>query len=114
VGRSKRRASPSGRIAALAVMGVEPAVLVTLLMVIVAATFWAIGDAHYARTLVAILVPLELTIACWLLSMRLECRARAQHLLREQGETQIQRISTWLNMSLGASMLLIVVLGGLI
>jgi hypothetical protein len=59
-------------------MGVEPAVLVTLLMVIVAATFRVIGDAPYARTLVAIFVPLELTVACWLLSMRLECRARAQ------------------------------------
>jgi mannose/fructose/N-acetylgalactosamine-specific phosphotransferase system component IID len=42
------------------------------------------------------------------------CTRSAQHLLREQGERQIRRITTWLNMSLGASMLLIVVIGGLI
>jgi hypothetical protein len=42
------------------------------------------------------------------------CTRSAQDLLREQGDTQIRRISTWLNMCLGASMLLIVILGGLI
>ncbi len=42
------------------------------------------------------------------------CTHSAQELLREQGEAQIRRISIWLNVSLGTSMLLTVVLGGLI
>ena len=42
------------------------------------------------------------------------CTRSAQHLLHEQGETQIRRISTLLNVAVGASMLLVVVLGGLI
>jgi len=59
-------------------MTLEPAVLVTLLIVIVAATFRMTGDAPHARALAAIFVPLELAVACWLLSVRLERRAQAQ------------------------------------
>jgi hypothetical protein len=78
MGRGKPRASLSRRIAVVVVMAIEPAVLVTLLMVIVAATFRVTGDAPHARALAAIFVPLELAISCWLLSVRLERRARAQ------------------------------------
>jgi hypothetical protein len=56
------------RIAVVVVMAIEPAVLVTLLMVIVAATFRVTGAAPHARALAAVFVPLELAVACWLLS----------------------------------------------
>lgn len=78
MGRAEHRAWPLRRVATLAVMAIEPAVLVTLLMMIVAATFQLTGDAPHARVLAAIFVPLELALACWLLSMRLERRARTQ------------------------------------
>jgi hypothetical protein len=78
MGRAEQRPWPLRRVATLAVMMIEPALLVALLMMIVAATFQLTGDAPQARALAAIFVPLELALACWLLSMRLECRARTQ------------------------------------
>jgi hypothetical protein len=57
---------------------IEPVVLVALLIVIVAATFLLTGYSPHARAVLAAVVPLQLAIACWLLSVRLERRARTQ------------------------------------
>jgi hypothetical protein len=73
-----RAARPCTRIVAIAAMAIEPVVLVALLIVIVAATFSLTGYSPHARAVLAAVVPLELAIACWLLSVRLERRARTQ------------------------------------
>lgn len=52
--------------------------LVVLLLAAVAATFALIGSLSYSRALEASVVPLVLSVTCWLLNVRLERRARAQ------------------------------------
>ncbi len=59
-------------------MAIEPAALVALLLVAFAATFRLAGQIPYASAVRAVLVPLALAAGCWLLSMRLERRARTQ------------------------------------
>lgn len=59
-------------------MAIEPAVQITLVTVLVMATFRLTSSTPHARALCAVIVPLELAVACWLLSLRLERRAKAQ------------------------------------
>jgi hypothetical protein len=59
-------------------MAIEPALQITLVIVLVMATLRLTSSVPYARALCAVIVPLELAVACWLLSLRLERRARAQ------------------------------------
>ena len=73
--------SPTGRarrVAVFVLLLVEPYVLVVLLLAAVAATFALIGSLSYSRALEASVVPLVLSVTCWLLNVRLERRARAQ------------------------------------
>jgi hypothetical protein len=68
----------AGRIAAVTFLAIEPFVLIALLLGTVAATFLLTAHGSHAQTVNAVAVPLELAVACWLLSARLECRAKAE------------------------------------
>ena len=68
----------AGRIAAVVLLAVEPFVLIALLLGTVAVTFLLAGHESHAQTVDAVAVPLELAVACWLLSARLERRAQAE------------------------------------
>lgn len=67
-----------GRIAAVIFLAIEPFVLIALLLGAVAVTFLLTAHGSHAQAVNAVAVPLELAVACWLLSARLECRAKAE------------------------------------
>jgi hypothetical protein len=68
----------AGRVAAVILLAVEPFVLIALLLGAVAVTFLLTAHEPYAQAVDAVAVPLELAVACWLLSARLERRAQAE------------------------------------
>jgi len=68
----------AGQIAAVILLAVEPFVMIALLLGMVAATFLLAARGQSAQAVDAAVVPLELAVACWLLSARLERRAQAE------------------------------------
>ncbi len=68
----------AGRGAAVIFLAIEPFVLIALLLGAVAVTFALTAHESYSQTVDAVAVPLELSVACWLLSARLERRAKAE------------------------------------
>jgi hypothetical protein len=78
MGTSDRPIPMSRRVVGVVWMAIEPAMAITLLIGIVAVTMRLTAGLPDARALAAISVPLALSCACWLLSVRLERRAGTQ------------------------------------
>lgn len=68
----------TGRIAAVTFLAIEPFVLIALLLGAIAVTFLLTAHESHAQAVDAVAMPLELAVACWLLSVRLERRAKAE------------------------------------
>jgi hypothetical protein len=68
----------AGRVASVVFLAIEPFVLIALLLGAVALTFSLSAHEPNAGAVNAVAVPLELAVACWLLSARLERRAQAE------------------------------------